>query len=1223
MKCPNCSFDNPPESKFCENCGNALEHACPNCRKPVAANAKFCRNCGFNLTAPPSPVIRGRDGVGTTRLTDLQQAAPNALQEKMRTASAQIAGERKLVTVLFTDIVGSTALAEKLDPEEWGEIVSGAHKRVSAAVYRYEGTIAQLLGDGVLAFFGAPITHEDDPERAVNAALEIQNTIQEYARELSTKRRIENFQMRVGLNTGLVVVGNIGNDLHMEYLAVGDTVNLASRMQSAAEPGTILISANTARAVKHAFDLESRGVIEVKGKSEPIAVSRVIARKMVVESARGIAGLDSPLVGRDVQAQLLHAKIDDVRQGRGHIVAVMGEAGLGKSRLMAEVRKSDVGQGTSDEKNSDTRHPSLVTWLEGRSLSYETNTPYAPFIDLFTRWFELHTGGSDEHKYEHIRTRLAGMERAVEVAPFIGAMLGLNISGEDAERVKYLDPPQLRERIFLAVHTIFETLAEKQPVVVVFEDLHWADPTSLGLIAQLMALTLRTRLLMIALFRPQRQEPSWQFHETASRDYAPAYTAITLEPLNEAESRTLVANLLHIEDLPEKVRALILKKAEGNPFFVEEVIRSLLDAKLVVRDNSHWRATREIENIAIPDTLAGVISARLDRLDADSKRAAQTAAVIGREFPYPILEDTFGNPHPALDTAVVNLQRRELIREKSRARQVIYLFKHALTQETAYATILLSRRRELHTRVAECLEKNEPDRVNDIARHFVEAQDFAHALPYLVVSGERAAREYSTQEAFGYFARAVEIAQALPETPHARRAFEGLGNALTLTQDIARALQNYQAMLAYAQAHQDAPMQVSAHNKLAFILLFVGDFENVEKNLHAAEQLARAANDRAGLVEMFTVRCGICTASGDFDTAVKYLGESVEVGRELNIKEQMAYGLTHTANTLMFLTKFDEAWNKAQEAMRVCEQAGDRQHQAELFTSLYPMIQMRNGDLDAARASAEQGITIATRIGATMALTDGYWGLGSIARMRGEYTDAKRFFEQSLDAGKLGFPMFLILPLGSLGSTLLEISPRFADKSTKLHTQALQMMENALNASMGATAWADIGFCALMLNNLDMANSLFQKGLNYPTTMGLLFKPIFMLGAGYVALARQQHDDAAKFVADAREYAHTRAMKHLYPQIALADARVSAARGDTIRALAEFARAEESALPMKLRPVIWQARAGASQVLRALGRMEEADAQRDAARAMIDEIAGLLREDGLRGMFLENVLSKT
>ena len=1234
MKCPNCSFDNPPESKFCENCGNALERACPNCNKPVAANAKFCRNCGFDLTAPPSPVVRGRDEVGATRLTDLQQTAPNALQEKMRTASAQIAGERKLVTVLFTDIVGSTALAEKLDPEEWGEIVSGAHKRVSAAVYRYEGTIAQLLGDGVLAFFGAPITHEDDPERAVNAALEIQNAIQEYARELSTKRRIENFQMRVGLNTGLVVVGNIGSDLHVEYLAVGDTVNLASRMQSAAEPGTILISANTARAVKHAFDLESRGTIEVKGKSEPIAVSRVIARKMVVESARGIAGLDSPLVGRDAQAQLLHAKIDAVRQGRGHIVAVMGEAGLGKSRLMAEVRKLEIGNWKLDigglkledghAPTSNLQAPtSNLQWLEGRSLSYETNTPYAPFIDLFTRWFELHTDGSDEHKYEHIRTRLASMERAVEVAPFIGAMLGLNVSGEDAERVKYLDPPQLRERIFLAVHTFFESLAKQEPIVIVFEDLHWADPTSLGLIEQLMALTLRTRLLMIALFRPQRQEPSWRFHETAARDYAHAYTAITLEPLNETESRTLVANLLHIEDLPEKVRALILKKAEGNPFFVEEVIRSLLDAKLVVRDNSHWRATREIENIAIPDTLAGVISARLDRLDADSKRAAQTAAVIGREFPYPILEDTFGDPHPALDTAVVNLQRRELIREKSRARQVIYLFKHALTQETAYATILLSRRRELHTRVAECLEKNEPDRVNDIARHFLEAQELARALPYLVAAGARAAREYSTPEALGYFSRAVEIAHAQKDVLHARRAYEGLGNALLLIGDVPRVLQNFQAMLEFAQAHSNAAMQVSALNKLAMTEMIMGDFPTVETHLRESEKIARAANDRAGLAEMFTVRCGICTGTGDFDGAIKYLGESVEVGRELNVKEQMAFGTTHTANTLMYITKFDEAWQKAQEAMRICEEIGDRLHQAELLAGVYAFINIRNGELDTARAFGEQGIAIAARIGSALALAEGNYMLGTIARLRGEYENATQHFEQSSAAGKMSYPGMDTLGLGALGTTLLEISPTFADKALDLHSQVLRGMDNAFIASFSATAWADIGFCALMIGNLERADELFQKGLNYPTTMGLLVRTNFLLGAGYVTLARQQFDEAAKFVSTAREYAEMRAMKHLYPDLALADARVRAARGDTVRALEEFARAEESALPMKLRPVIWQARAGASQALRALGRMEEADAQRDAARAMIDEMASLFREDGLRGMFLENVLSKT
>ena len=290
MKCSNCSFENSKDSKFCENCGQPFEQACPNCRQPVSANARFCKNCGFNLTsALPS----------AAKLATLQQATPMPMQEKILSTRKQIEGERKLVTVLFTDIVGSTALAEKLDPEEWGEIVSGAHECVSQAVYRYEGTIAQLLGDGVLAFFGAPITHEDDPVRAVNAGLELLACIANYSRELKTKRRIENFQMRVGVNTGLVVVGNIGTDMHMEYLAVGDTVNLTARLQSAAEPNTLVISENSARLVKYAFDLEFRGTLDLKGKAEPVPAFRVVARKTTPESARGIAGLSSPLVWRD------------------------------------------------------------------------------------------------------------------------------------------------------------------------------------------------------------------------------------------------------------------------------------------------------------------------------------------------------------------------------------------------------------------------------------------------------------------------------------------------------------------------------------------------------------------------------------------------------------------------------------------------------------------------------------------------------------------------------------------------------------------------------------------------------------------------------------------------------------------------------------------------------------------------------------------------------------
>ena len=1212
MKCLNCSHDNAPDSMFCENCGKPLERACPNCGKPIAANAKFCKYCGAKTDAPPVPAP-ARVADSPQNLVD--QYMPKEIASKIAAArdSGTVVGERRIVTILFADIKGSTAMAEKLDPEEWAEIMNRAFKFLIEPVYRYEGTVARLMGDAILAFFGAPITHEDDPQRAVLAALDILEGMTEYRAKLKKDRDLD-FGVRIGLNTGLVVVGNIGSDLKFEYTAMGDAINLASRMQTATEPNTILVSENTARGVRHAFDLESRGALELKGKSEPVPAFRVLARKAAPESARGIAGLDSPLVGREREFTTLKTCIDELIKGRGQIVSVMGEAGLGKSRLIAEIRKQYAvsSRQSSENQKSEIRN---LKWFEGRSLSYQTTTPYAPFIDLLTKQLDLRAEDNDADKYAKITTR------AGDDAPFLATMLGVKFEGADVERVKYLEPPQLRGAIFQAVRAFVEQLATTAPLVWLFEDLHWADATSLDLIEQLMPLTETKSLLLIALFRPQRQEPSWRFHELAARDYAHRYTQVLLEPLDEKQSRTLVGNLLHIEDLPDHVRALILKKAEGNPFFVEEVIRSLLDSKLVVRQDDHWRATREIETIAIPDTLAGVIGARLDRLDDESKHAAQTAAVIGREFQHAILADISDAP-AAVDASMLNLQKREIVREKSRAPEIVYFFKHALTQEAAYASILLSKRRALHKRVAECLEKLDRERVNDIARHFIEAQENARALPYLVQAGGRALREYSTQEAITYFSRAAQIAETSQDTALARAAFEGLGGALLLTADAPRALQNFESMMQYAQLHQDVPMLVSAHNKLAYVAMFSANFENVEKHLRQAEQLARSVQDKPGLSEMFIIRCQICTASGDFETAIKYVGESAQLGQALGRQEQVAYGMTHTANALMFLTRYDEALVKANQALAMSEQIGDRAHQAELLTLTFPPLYLRNGDFDTARKLAVQGTEIGERIGSTMATTFGYWVQGIIARLRGEYQDAVDHFEQSLSAAKTGMPMFLVLPLGSLGTTLLEISPQFADKSMALHTEALKLMEHPVPASMGGVGWAEIGFCALGLEDAEKADELFQKGLNYPTTQGLMYKAVHLIGSAHVALAQKRFDAAAKLVQEARVYVEERKMQHHYPDIALADARVSAARGETERALDQFDHAEKFALVMNMRPIIWQARAGAAKVFDTLNRKDEANAKHREARAMIDEIAALFRDAKMRGLFFENATQR-
>ncbi|HEX9075157.1 MAG TPA: adenylate/guanylate cyclase domain-containing protein, partial [Anaerolineae bacterium] len=1006
------------------------------------------------------------------------------------TARKQMEGERKLVTVLFTDIVGSTALAEKLDPEEWGEIVSGAHQLVSQAVYHYEGTIAQLLGDGVLAFFGAPITHEDDPVRAINAALDLLGRIDELGRELKAKYRLEHLEMRVGLNTGLVVVGNIGTDMHMEYLAVGDTVNLAARLQSLADPNTVLISENTARPARHAFNLESRGVLELKGKSERVTAFRVIGRKAVVESARGIAGLESSLVGRDREFEILKAKIEELRRGRGQIISVIGEAGLGKSRLIAELRNS------LPQSNGEGAR---VQWFEGRSLSFETATPYAPFINLLNSLFGILPDDTDPKKYAKIRDRVNELlpERAGDVAPFLATMMGIAVQGQDSEVIQYLLPPNLKSRVFQAVIELTDALAACGPLVLVFEDLHWADSTSLDLIGQMLGLTDRAPLLLLALFRPQQQEPHWRLHEAAGRDFPNRYTPITLEPLDEPSARTLVSNLLHIEDLPEKVRALILKKAEGNPFYVEEVIRSLLDARLVIHREGHWRATREIESIAVPDSLSGVIAARLDRLDDESKHTAQTAAVIGREFQFLVLADVYGTG-AKVETSIATLQQRELVREKTHQPEIVYLFKHTLTQETAYGSVLLSRRRELHRRVAECLERMDPTRVNDIARHFWQAQEEARALPYLLGAGDRAARAYATPEAIQYYTQALQALQKVDNLEQARRAYEGLGGALTLANDLAGAVKIYEAMLDLAEARRDVPMQVSAMNKLASVVaLRMGQFPEAEERLAHAERLAREVKDREGLTEMFLVRCQMCSSVADFDGAVNYVSQIVELARESNSKEQLAYSLGHIANTLVLMTRFDEAFPVMQESLQLSRQVGNLEHEAENLAMVAPPYYLRNGDLNTAYRMAEEGTRIAVRIGATFTVVMGAWVKGEVARLRGEYERALEGYLQSLDAARpmQGFmPWLAVIALGGLGATDIEISEKLSDRAAEYHGEALALLNSPMGIPGGGSAWADIGFCAMAVGNLEKAAEVFQKGLTAPSIMGLLYKPRHMVG---------------------------------------------------------------------------------------------------------------------------------
>jgi class 3 adenylate cyclase/tetratricopeptide (TPR) repeat protein len=1162
----------------------------------------------------------------------LSQYIPPELLSKLESARASggMMGERRVVTMLFCDVQGSTQAAEQLDPEEWADIMNGAFSRLIEPVYKYEGTLARLMGDAILAFFGAPIGHEDDPQRAALAALDILQDVEPYRAEVKSKWGID-FNVRIGINTGLVVVGEVGSDLRVEYTALGDAVNLAARMEQTAEPGTIQVSSDTHRLIAPLFDFEPLGGIEVRGKADPVDTFMVLGAKAAPGSLRGIEGLDSPLIGRDADLKSLRETVSQLMMGNGQMVSIMGEAGLGKSRLLAELRRALVTdghvalrQGSSSEATSGGME-SKLGWYEGRSYSYETSTPYAPFIVLFKNLFGIQPGQSDAEQYEliHARASTIAPGRANDLAPFMANMLGVQTEGEAAQALRYLDPPQMRQNIFNATMELLEKAAAERPQVIVLDDLHWVDPTSLDLVRELMPITDRAALMIISVFRPSTQDASWQFHESAMRDYGHRYHSVTLQPLSADDSRELVANLLEVEDLPERVRALILEKSEGNPFFVEEVIRSLLDANLVERHEGHWRATQDIERIAVPDTLAGVITARLDRLDDTSKRVAQTSSIIGREFQYEALESIFDDTAP-LEEALMDLQRRELIREKTRFPQRTFIFKHAVTQETAYGSLLLSNRRQLHDRMAEFLVSNEAERVNEIARHFVEARQSAKALPYMVTAGDNASRNYSTQEAIDFYTQSLDILENEKNSALARKAYEGLAGALTFEFDVPGAVNAYHKMIHEAEDYNDMPMKVSALNKLAFVTgAMQGQYPEAESHLGDAEGIARDCNDLEGLAEMHMNYCALRIPFGEFEDAHEHLTEAAELGETLDLEEPRLFGLAHISTAKVCMTEFDEAWESANEALEVARKFGNRQYESEVLAMPVPFCLLREGKFDQASEAATKAHQIGSQIGAAGGESTAAYVMAEISMMRGEYERAIDWATNAVDVAN-GAGMFFIsaAALSAAGMAHLEISSDFVDKTVEVHQEAIRLMDMPFGTAYGGMIWAELGFCALALGQTDMASELFQKGLNVSNAAQLMAKPMHLVGSSFLSMGQGNMEDAASGIAEAREFVDERKMKHLDPIIAFAEANLAGALGEAERALERFAHAEERASMMKMRPWVWQSRAGAAQILAGAGRTEEATMKLDQARETVDEIAGLFKDDNLRQKYLDSMEAK-
>jgi len=751
MICQQCGKKNDPDAVFCVQCSHPLLKTCHSCNTQNTGDALYCKNCRTEL---------GDTSIAAyaNKLQGLRDSAPKGLQEKLRLAKNEIEGQRKPVTILFADIVGSTSIAEKLDPEEWKEVVQGAHHRVSEAIYRYEGTIAQLLGDGVLAFFGAPLTHEDDPERAVRAGLDLQESITDYRRQLAGF--VDDFHMRVGIHTGEVVIGQVGTDEHAEYLAIGDTVNVAARMESAAQPGDVLVSETCARLIEHAFELGEFESIKAKGKTEPVRAAVILRLKDKPGLARGIGCVRTPFVGRSTEMNKLKQALASLCQGQGQIVAILGDAGIGKSRLLEQVYQS-ICEDKDQEKSIHSQSTS-IHWLEGRALSYGGSLSFWLINQLLLSDLALPEGTPEARIIVTLRQRLKNLfgDGYLELFPFLAHLLGVKLEGDFERRLRALDRASLRIQTIEVICRYFAQVAGHQPTVLIFEDLHWADPSSLETLNHLMKVTDRAALLILCLMRIDRTHESWNVKLRAETNFAHRYTEIFIERLEDNESRQLLHELLGVLDLPEDVQHLVMHRSEGNPFYLEEVIHHLVERGLISRKWDSWVVASEIGEIGVPETLQGILLARIDCLEEDIRRTLQMASVIGRSFLYRIL-DAISEAEKHLDDHLSQLQRLDLVREKSRIPDLEYIFKHSLTQEAAYESLLIERRKEFHLRVAEALQQLFPDHADEfyglVAHHWERGGNAEKAIKYHLLAGERAQRLHAHLEALGYFNSALKL----------------------------------------------------------------------------------------------------------------------------------------------------------------------------------------------------------------------------------------------------------------------------------------------------------------------------------------------------------------------------------------------------------------------------------------------------------------------------------
>lgn len=895
---------------------------------------------------------------------------PRAASSAARDAGSIAAGERRVITVLFCDVVGSTSLAGRLDPEEWAEVMNEAFRYMIAPIEEYGGMVARLMGDAVLAFFGAPQAHEDDPQRAVLAGLGIVNGLRQFIHQFNEDYGLA-FNVRVGINTGPVVVGEIGSGQSGEYTAMGDAINLAARMEQTAAPGTVQISEDTYRLIAPLFDVWDLGGIEVKGKEEPVHAYRVLGLEPQPGRLRGLEGFSAPLVGRAREIARLRDILADLRDGHSRICYLIGEAGLGKSRLIAEVRQEwrDQLAATFGDVN-----PLWRGWSEFVAVSFGASRPYDMLKRQVRHFCSIRETDPSAVIHERLEALIGAYPSALHqrMHRVFGFLLG---DGSDFQS----DAGAFQRELRAVLEQMAQVQLAQGPVVYVIDDVHWADVASLEALRALLPLVERQPVLFLFAMRPDWSTPGWQLYVEAQLEYPEYCASIYLEPLSPGDSRTLVDELLDEAAVPDAVGDLIQRKAEGNPFFIEETVRTLVDSGALRRDASglHWDAGADLEEVAaligLPGNVQALLTARIDQLAPDVRRTLQLASVIGRSFASPVLERIAEKPGAVLAEHLKRLAQADLVRPTGGGAADDYAFRHALTRDAAYETILLRQRRRYHRRVGEAMETLYADRLTDeaprLAYHFAECRDWPKAVRYYALAGEAAARLYANVEAIEHLSRAVDICRTAPEAiDEAQMAglFRRRGRVLEVAGRHDEALRNYEDLQRLGRERNSPTLELEGLMPQAPIYLTPTPHMDATRGGELADRILALA-EQAGRPD--------ATAYGHWARLLLYINaapdgaRAVEAGehalalaRQHGLTELEAYVLNDIGRAYAVAGHIDQAFASFEAAYERWRTLGNEPMMADIL-GIWSQGLLLYGDLAGGERAAREGLAVGRRIG--------------------------------------------------------------------------------------------------------------------------------------------------------------------------------------------------------------------------------------------------------------------